>query len=155
VTKLRAPLSIEQALQRIAGQLAGGVHTMAEFAGRQPGTIRAWMDPDRPEQVTLDAAIELDLAYQAEGGKGAPLFEAYATRLQLAEAARFSDRHRLLDHAHGVAKEGGEAIAAIIAAARPDATDADRREAHREVAEAFEKFRDVLPILSGQTAQPP
>ncbi len=155
MTHRRAPLSVEQALQRIAGQLPGGVEAMAEVAQRQPGTVRNWMNPERDEQVSLEAAIELDLAFQAEGGTGAPLFEAYATRLQLAEAARFADRHRLLDHAHGVAKEGGEAIAAIIAAARPDATAADRQAAHREAAEAFEKFRDVLPILSGQTAQPP
>lgn len=155
MTKNRAPLSIEQALQRIAGQLAAGVDAMAATANRQPGTVRAWMDPDRPEQVSLDAAIALDLAYQAEGGQGAPLFEAYATRLQLAEASRFADRHRLLDHAHGVAKEGGEAIAAIIAAARPDATDADHRAAHREAAEAYEKLRDILPLLSGRMAQPP
>jgi hypothetical protein len=155
VTLQRAPLSVEQALQRIAGQLAKGVEGMAAAAHRQPGTVRAWMDPNRPEQVGIEAAIELDLAYQAEGGTGAPLFEAYAIRLQLAEAARFADRHCLLDHAHGVAKEAGEAIAAIVAAARPGASEADRHAAHREAAEAFEKFRDVLPILSGQTAQPP
>ena len=155
MTKLRAPLSIEQALQRIAGQLASGVEGMAAVSARQPATIRSWMDPDRPEQVSLDAAIALDLAYQAEGGTGAPLFEAYAARLQLAEATRFADRHCLLHHAHGVAKEGGEAIAAIIAAARPGASEADRRAAHRETAEAYEKIRDILPLLTGQAAQPP
>jgi hypothetical protein len=155
VTKLRAPLSIEQALQRIAGQLTGGVDEMARVAQRQPGTIRNWMDPDRAEQVSLDASIELDLAFQAEGGKGAPLFEAYAFRLQLAEASRFGNRHRLLDHAHGVVKEGGEAFAAIIAAARPGATAADLDTAYRETAEAFEQLRDILPLLSGQMAQPP
>lgn len=155
MTHRRAPLSVEQALQRIAGQLPGGIEAMAEIAQRQPGTVRNWMNPERDEQVSLEAAIELDLAYQAEGGTGAPLFEAYSTRLQLAEAARFADRHCLLDHAHGVAKEAGEAIAAIVAAARPGASEADRHAAHREAAEAFEKFRDVLPILSGQTAQPP
>lgn len=155
VTNRRAPFSVEQALQRIAGQLAGGVEAMARVASRQPGTVRNWMNPERDEQVSLEAAIALDLAYQAEGGAGAPLFEAYASQLQLAEAARFADRHRLLDHAHGVAKEGGEAIAAIILATRPDATEADRREAHREAAEAYEKLRDILPLLSGQVSQPP
>lgn len=154
MTKPRKPLSVEQALQRIAGQLEGGVEAMGRIAGRQPGTIRLWMDPDRAEQVSLEAAIELDLAFQAEGGTGAPLFEAYATRLQLAEASRFADRGRLLDQAHGVAKEGGEAIAAIILATRPDATPADRREAHREAAEAYEKLRDILPLLQEQS-QPP
>lgn len=155
MTKRRAPLSVEQALQRIAGQLDGGIEAMADVAQRRPATIRLWMDPDRPEQVSFDAAIQLDLAYQAQGGTGAPLFEAYGARLELAAAARFSNEHQLLDRAHAVIKEGGEAFAAIINAARPGATDADKREAYREAAEAFEHFRDILPVLSGQTSQPP
>lgn len=155
MTKLRAPLSIEQALQRIAVQLPGGVETMAAVAHRQPGTVRAWMDPDRPEHIPFPAAIELDLAFQEHGGEGSPLFEAYGAALELASAARFSNQHHLLDRAHAVIKEGGEAFAAIINAARPGATESDKREAYREAAEAFEHFRDILPILSGQMAQPP
>jgi hypothetical protein len=154
VTKQRTPLSVEQALQRIAGQLPGGVDQMAAVSHRQPGTVRAWMDPDRPEQIALECAIELDLAYQAEGGSGAPLFEAYAAKLDLAEAGRFAERHRLLDYAHGVVKEGGEAHAALIAFARPGATEHDRRHALKEASEAYEKLRDILPLLAGQ-AQPP
>lgn len=154
MTKVRAPLSVEQALQRIAGQLPRGVDQMAEVAQRQPGTIRNWMDPERPEQVSIEAGIALDLEYQAEGGSGAPLFEAYAAKLDLGEAARFADRHRLLDYAHGVVKEGGEAHAALIAFARPGATELDRRHAFKEVAEAFEKLRDILPLLQEQS-QPP
>lgn len=155
MTKRRAPLSVEQALQRIAGQLDGGIDMMAAVAQRQPATIRLWMDPDRPEQVGFEAAIQLDIAFQEQGGTGAPLFEAYAARLQLAEAARFACGHQLLDRAHGVIKEGGEAFAAIIQAARPGASEADKQNAYREAAEAFEHFRDILPILSGQMAQPP
>jgi hypothetical protein len=153
VTKARTPLSVEQALQRIAAQLSGGVEAMARIAQRQPGTIRAWMDPDRPEQVPLEAAIDLDLAYQAEGGRGAPLFEVYATQLELAERRRFADRHRLLDYAHGVIKEGGEAHAALIAYARPGATELDRKLAHKEVSEAYEKLRDILPLLEAELAR--
>jgi hypothetical protein len=128
---------------------------MAVVANRQPATVRSWMDPDRAEQVSLEAAIELDLAFRAHGGEGSPLFEAYGAALDLASGARFAEGYRLLDHAHGVAKEGGEAIAAIIAAARPGATAADLRAAEREAAEAYEKLRDILPLLSGQMAQPP
>lgn len=155
MTKTRTPLSIEQALQRIAVQLPGGVEMMATVARRQPGTVRAWMDPDRPEQIPFPAAIDLDLAYRANGGEGSPLFEAYATALDLAEAARFADQHALLDRVQAVIKEGGEAHAAIVAAARPGASAADRRNAFREAAEAFEELRDILPLLSGENAQPP
>lgn len=155
MTKNRTPLSIEQALQRIAVQLPGGVEEMARVANRQPGTVRAWMDPDRPEQVALECAIELDLAYRAEGGEGSPLYEAYGTRLDLAAASRFAENYHLLDRLHSVIKEGGEAHAAIVAAARPGATPADRRTAFREAAEAYEELRDILPLLSEQESQPP
>lgn len=155
MTKTRTPLSVEQALQRIAAQVAGGVEEMARIAQRQPGTIRAWMDPDRAEQVSIEAAIELDLAYQDHGGRGAPLFEVYGAQLELAESRRFADRHRLLDYAHGVIKEGGEAHAALIAYARPGATDFERRFAHKEVSEAYEKLRDILPLLEADLARAP
>ncbi|MEM6907194.1 MAG: hypothetical protein AAF494_00825 [Pseudomonadota bacterium] len=152
MTHRRAPFSTEQALQRIAGQISGGVDAMAEVAERQSGTIRAWMNPEREEQVTFECAIALDLAYQAAGGTGAPLFESYAAKLHLAEGRRFADRHRLLDYAQGVIKEGGEAHAAIVAAARPGATDEDHRIAHREAAEAYEKLRDILPLLEAMVS---
>lgn len=155
MTKTRAPLSVEQALQRIAAQLPGGVEEMAAIVQRQPGTIRAWMDPDRSEQVTLEAALELDLAYQENGGQAAPLFETYGAQLDLADARRFADRHRLLDYAHGVIKEGGEAHAALIAFARPGATPADRQMAHKEACEAFEKLRDIIPLLAEPDPMPP
>lgn len=155
MTKIRTPLSIEQALQRIAVQLPGGVEAMAAVSHRQPGTVRAWMDPDRPEHIPFPAAIELDLAFREHGGEGSPLFEAYGAALDLASSTRFADQHRLLDHAQGVIKEGGEAHAAIVAAARPGATARDRQVAFREAAEAYEKLRDILPLLSGENAQPP
>jgi hypothetical protein len=153
MTKSRTPLSVEQALQRIAAQITGGVEEMARVAQRQPGTIRAWMDPDRAEQVTLEAAIELDLTYQDHGGRGSPLFEVYGAQLELAESRRYADRHRLLDYAHGVIKEDGEAHAALIAYARPGATEVDRRFAHKEVSEAYEKLRDILPLLEADMAR--
>ena len=148
MTKRRAPLSIEQALQRIAGQMAGGVDGMAAAVTRQPGTVRAWMDPDRPEQVRIEAAITLDLAYQAEGGEGAPIYEAYLARLEVADNARFAEKHRLLEFTQGVVKEAGEACAALIALSCRDASETERRIAEREVAEAYEKIRDVRHMIS-------
>jgi hypothetical protein len=147
VTKPRSPLSTEQALQRIAGQLASGVQSMAEVADRQTGTVRAWMDPDRPEQVPFECAIALDLAFQAEGGEGAPLFEVYATAFKLASAQRFASRRRLLDFTSAIAKEAGEAVAALVHGARDDAGEAERRLAAREVDEAIAKLIDVRPLL--------
>ena len=155
MTKTRAPLSIEQALQRIAGQCSGGVEQMAEAVDRQPCTIRNWMDPDRVEQTSIEAAIQLDLLFRAEGGEGCPLFEAYGAQLDVAEAQKFMMSSRLQDYAVGVIKEGGEAHAAIVAAARPGATLTEKRVAFKEGCEAYEKLRDVLPLLqqlAGPTA---
>lgn len=154
MTKLRAPLSTEQALARIAGRVAGGYDGMGEVCGRAAHTVRAWGDPDKEGDIPFGCAEKLDLAYQAAGGEGAPLFESYAARLELAQVARFSNHFELIEHAQGVIKEGGEAHAAIVRALKPGADHSVFREAYREAAEAFEKLRVVLPFLEAQ-AQPP
>ena len=147
MTKLRAPLSIDAALARIAGQLHGGWNEMAQRTERKSRTVRNWGDPDTPEQVPIDCAIVLDLAYQEAGGLGAPIYEAYSARLDLAEAARFADRHALMGRSVEVIREGGEAHAALVRACQPDATLADRAHALREVTEAFEAIRNTIPLL--------
>lgn len=155
MTKPRAPLTIDAALARIAGQLPLGFDDMARVAGRQVRTVRNWGDPDTPEQVPVDCAIALDLAYIAAGGTGAPIFEAYALKLELADAAKFGDRHQLLRHAQDVARETGEANAAIIGAAHPAATKTDRARALAEATEAREALNQVIPLLAQEIDQPP
>lgn len=157
MTKARAPLSLDAALARIAGQLPEGWDDMARIANRQTRTVRNWGDPDTPEQVPVDCAIALDLAYIAAGGSGAPIFETYALKLELAEADKFGDRHQLLRTAQDVARETGEANAAIIGAAHPAATEADRQRALREAVEARDALNQAIPLLSTSTAeaQPP
>ncbi|WP_439569080.1 hypothetical protein [Sphingopyxis sp.] len=155
MTKARAPLSIDAALARIAGQLTNGFDDMARVAGRQVRTVRNWSDPDTAEQVPVDCAIALDLAYIAAGGSGAPIFEAYALKLELADAAKFGDRHQLLRHAQDVARETGEANAAIIGAAHPAATKTDRARALAEATEAREALNQVIPLLAAEVDQPP
>lgn len=153
MTKLRAPLTIDAALARIAGQLPGGWDEMAEVAGRKTRTVRNWGDPDTVEQVPIDCAIDLDLAYLAAGGDGTPIRDAYDARLELAAAAKFSSQRELLRHAEDVIREGGEAHAAILAACQPDATAADRENAHRELAEAFEPIKRALALLGALGAK--
>lgn len=159
MTKVRAPLSIDAALARIAGQLVGGFEEMARVSGRCTRTVRNWGDPDTPEQVPVDCAIALDLAFIAAGGTGAPIFETYALKLELAEAAKFADRFELLRHAQRVARETGEANAAIIGAAQPSATDADRARALGEALEAIDALKHAVPLLeaaaAASNAQPP
>lgn len=147
MTKHRAPLSFEQAIQRIAGQIPGGIDEMASIADRQPRTIRNWTDPDTPESIPLDVALRLDLAFQAAGGVGAPLWEAYTHHLEMAEVDAFATRHCLGRLAAETILEAGEATAALVLSSQPGSTPADVRNAQREVAEAIAKLQQALPAL--------
>lgn len=155
MTKPRPPLSIDAALARIAGQLPAGFDDMARIAGRAVRTVRNWSDPDTPEQIPVDCAIALDLAFIAAGGAGAPIFETYAHKLELAEAEQFADQLELLRRAQVVAKESGEATSALIGAAHPAATDADRARALAEAVEARDALSQVIPLLAAEVEQPP
>lgn len=147
MTKLRPPLSVHAAIARVVGQLARDYDEAAEITDCKPGTIRAYGDPDRREEIPVTHAIALDLAYMASGGEGAPIFEAYAHKLELAELAQFADRIALHKQVVRVIQEGGEAHAALVRACQADATSADRVAALRESAEAFEEMKRVIPLL--------
>lgn len=152
MTKLRAPGSIDAALARIAGHLEAGYAAMATLTGRAERTVRNWGDPDTSEQIPVDCAIVLDLAFRAEGGDGAPLFECYAAQLDAAGMTHFADQIALGRHTQAVIKEGGDAHAALVRASQPGATDRDRAEAQREVQEAIEVLHRALPMLVGRAA---
>jgi hypothetical protein len=157
MTKFRPPLTVGDAIIRIAAQLDGGFREMAQVANREERTVRNWSDPDTPESIPVDCAIALDLAFAAAGGTGTPIFEAYGFQLKDAAAARFADQQQLLRLAQSVAKETGEANTAILGAAQPDASAADRRAALEEIGQAIGVLKDAIPLLSAQIAdaQPP
>lgn len=149
MTKHRAPLTIDAALARVAGQLPGGWADMATATERSESLVRAWGDPERREQIPICDAITLDLAYRAAGGDGAPLFETYAWQLDQAGVFRFSDEIALGRIAAEAIREGGEANAALVLAAQPGSTDRERREAAREVKQALAALNRSLPMLEG------
>lgn len=134
MTKLRAPLSFEQAVTRIAGLL--GWETMAEITGRSTRAVRNWSDPDIESSPSIEHAFALDCAWRAAGGEGAPLADAYAAKLDI--AAQASQCATALPRLAAVAaKETGEALAAMIAAAQPGASIAAKAIARREGREAI------------------
>lgn len=147
MTKARAPLSIDAALARIAGHLPGGYNDMATIAGRAVRTVRNWGDPDTAEQIPLDCAIALDVAYIAAGGDCAPLFETYSLKLELAHMQRFACNIELARHTAEVIREGGEAHSALVRATLPGATEGDRADALRECVEAFDILKRTLALL--------
>lgn len=162
MTKLRAPLSFEDALDRVAGVVPGGKAALARRSGRAERTVRNWGDPDTPEAIPVDVAVDFDLAFAEAGGVGSPFLEAFAHQREQLELARHADRLALSRHAADVIRECGEAGSALVTASQPGASPNDRAAALRECTEAYEKLKQTLPLLRpdpetdpGACAQPP
>ncbi|WP_156680048.1 hypothetical protein [Sphingomonas profundi] len=145
MTKLRAPLSFDLAITRIAGLL--GWDGAASVVGQAERTVRNWSDPDTTARIPLEDALRLDAAYRAAGGQAAPLLECYQLRLDIATAAARGDQAELLAATAMVAKESGEAIAAIIRASQPGATADERARARLEGEEAVGAITNTLSML--------
>ncbi|PZQ56246.1 MAG: hypothetical protein DI555_06430 [Novosphingobium pentaromativorans] len=149
MTKRRAPLTIDAALARIAGQLEGGWNAMAEsLGGKSPSIVRAWGDPDRREQIPLCDAIALDVAYREAGGDGAPLFETFAYQLDEAGMFRFADEIALGRLAALVIRECGEASSHLVLSAQPGADVADHRLTLGHVDEAIDAYQRVRVLVA-------
>lgn len=151
MTKLRAPLSVGQALDRIAGTLPGGWAEMATIADRSERHVRKWGDPDAPDQIPVDVAIAFDVAYQAVGGENAPIYETYGTRLEVARADRFGCQAELAKRVVQAVREGGDAFASLVDVLRDNATDKCRAVTANEVIEAIEALKATLPFLTDHT----
>lgn len=150
MTKLRSALSIDSALARIAGQLAGGWPEMAELTGYAERTVRAWGDADRDENINLPAAITLDIAFQEAGGTGAPIYEAYSDRVRAAQAERFGCKQELHRATMVLMRENGDAEQALLEAVLPGSGPAEEATALRELLEARNVIDSVLVRLGRQ-----
>ena len=145
MTKLRAPLTAQLALTRIAGVLSW--ERCGEVTGRSARTVLDWSDPDTSAGISLDAATLLDLEYHAAGGEGFPLFEWYTLKLQVERAGAEACRQQLLQAIGRAAKETGEATAAGLAAASAGASQADLILAERETEESIAALTRTLSQL--------
>ena len=153
VFKPRAPLSTDQALARIAGQLPGGWPEMASVTDRSESLVRKWGDPEARERIPLDDAIELDIAFQKAGGVGAPLADSYFHRLELAAASAFAEQHNLLTQTEALSTEMGEALAACIRACQPGAGERERADALRELVDVLECAKPMVTALDPSTSK--
>ena len=140
MTKARQPLTFPDAVTRVAGRI--GWAGAADACGKSERAVRAWTDPELDRQPCLDDALALDAAYLAAGGGEPPLMAVYAARLERASAppANSADLARATA---AVAKETGEAVAALVVASLPGAPSRDRAVAEREVADAVEALAEV------------
>lgn len=161
MTKERAPLSIENALRRVLGQLE--LERAAELTGRSESYLHALTDPDRRECLAVPDLEALDLAHHEQFGTGFPLFETLGRRLGTARAERFADLAAIGGHARGIAKEHAEALDAMLAASlsgRPDARALSRtlqelEDLARAVTDGMTTVRCAIAHLSAAPELPP
>jgi hypothetical protein len=146
VYKPRPPVSFELALTKVAAVI--GWDEAGRIVDNAPSTVRAWSDQDVAAGIRLDAALKLDTAYKAAGGEGPPpMLQCYLTRLEADVALATSCKIELALKAGKAAKEGGEAIAAVIAAAQPGACEKTIARAELETEEAIAAHTDTLATL--------
>lgn len=145
MTKRRLPLTFENALTKVAGHI--GWTDTARICGQAERTVRNWSDPDTTASITLDAALKLDVAYHAAGGEGAPFLLCYATRVDAESLAACPGREALLASVARAALESGEAVAATLLAALPNASPAHFAIAERELEESISALTHSLAAL--------
>lgn len=154
MTKVRHPLTVELALTRIAGLITW--EAVAEIAAQAPRTLRKWSDPDEgpkaAEQISLDLATRLDVAYRKAGGEGSPLLQCLSTRIELDLLGACVDCTAIARTAARAVKESGEAISAAIKASLPGATDADRGIAERQLEESIAAQTEALAAVRRRAA---
>lgn len=133
MTKLRAPASFADAVTRVAGRL--GWDGAAQAVGKAERTVRNWSDPDTGAQPTIEDALRLDAAYLDIAGGEPPMLAVYQLRLERSFTP-VADTAELITSVAVAAREAGEFSAAMLAAAQPGSSAADRQIAVREGLEA-------------------
>lgn len=142
MTKRREPLTYQATLTVIAARI--GWDRCAAICGVTERAVRYWSDPDCETEIRLIDAERLDRAYLEHGGDHAPFHRLHALRLDI--AGRDAPDRDLAALGGLVAKETGEAIAALIDAS--NSTDRRvRNRARKEIHEAIESLTDGLAGL--------
>lgn len=145
MTKRREPLTFHRALTEIAGRI--GWDKCAMLVGRSERLVRMWSDPEADSEISIIDALRLDKAFLASGGEHAPFNRVFTLQLEIASSEVDID---VTLAAAKAAKEGGEAVAALIAAAtRPTDIEA-RRRAYHEAEEAVDALTDGIAALKRQ-----
>lgn len=146
MTKRREPLTFHSALTKVAALI--GWDRCGAICGVTERAVRNWSDPDTESEIRMLDAERLDRAHLAAGGDHAPFHRVYSLRLEIAQREAAS-RDLMATAAHA-AKEGGEAVQALILAAAPDATPEMRRTARKEGQEAIDALTESLAAIDRQ-----
>lgn len=145
MTKRRHALTFENALSKVAGHI--GWTKVSEICGQAERTVRNWSDPDTTASISLESALQLDVEFHKAGGQGAPFLVCYATRVDAERLASCPGVEALIAAAAQAARESGEAIAAALKAARPEADHADFSIAERELEESLAALNHSLAAV--------
>lgn len=145
MTKIREPITFGHALTEVAKLI--GWDRCAGITGRSERTVRNWSDPDTDQEISVLDARRLDAAYLSAGGEYPPFHRTFALQLELESRTPVNEAQALTNAAAVAAKEGGEAIAAMLKAAAPGTGPAQRRKAKQEVKEAIEALGIGLGVL--------
>jgi len=145
MTKFREPITFNRALTTLADLI--GWDRCAAICGVSERTVRNWSDPDTDTEIRLIDARRLDQAYLAAGGDFAPFHRTFALQLGLETREPADEAPAITAAAATIAKEGGEAIAAMLDAATRGNCGVTRRKAKREVKEAIEAMGQGLDAL--------
>lgn len=140
MTKRRPPLTPYRALSRIADLI--GWDGCAVVCQKSESTMHKYADQDAEREISLRDAMRLDAAFQREGGDGAPLFEAYAARLEI-ERQGVHEPDSMVGIARDAAREGGEAIDAMLGLL----SGGNAQAALKEVEEALSSFTRAAAAL--------
>lgn len=147
MTTAKAPMTMEIALARIAGQLPGGWAEAATICDRALATVYAWGNPNTDDSIPMGCAIKLDLAFLRAGGIGAPIKSVYDLKVECARRMAFADQAAIADLASTSVRENAEATIAQLACTQPGATPEHFRTAIRETQEAAEATMNTLAAL--------
>ncbi|HEX8583033.1 MAG TPA: hypothetical protein VF680_01320 [Allosphingosinicella sp.] len=149
MTKLRPPLTYENALARIADRI--GWARVAKLAGLGERAVRNWGDPDigpsAGAAISLDLAERLDTEFRAAGGEDSPLLQCFAIRIDEAAIAAVTDMTDIIISVGIGAQEHGEAAAATLAAAVPGADPRLKVIAERELEQCIIANTNTLAKL--------
>lgn len=158
----RNPLSIDAAMGLIMSRLGGWSAVAAAAGVASPRTCEKWGafdiaeagDPEARD-IPMRKAVLLDIAYQAAGGVGAPIMEAYAQLVKVAAAEEFGDKQQLLAATMDFMSENNEAELALLEATRPHAGAAEIANALKQLMDVKQDADEIIAGLSGRQQKPP
>lgn len=151
MTKLRPPLSFEQALRTIRDAIGEG--EVRTIIGRSASRLNDFLDPDADGYIRLDHAFALERRYCQLGHPGAPLQESWAGQLGVAAPAAPTIGVLFAQIAETAVEMAEATAASIVAAQHPESLSANAT-AVREIDEAIADLMRKRTMLTA-AAQPP